>query len=52
MTLSAKTPRQLADGIAHGVFQVPVEIFFDQVRDHFGVGLGDELVAFGGELVS
>ena len=32
---------QLAHGVAHGVFQIAVVIFLDQVRDHFGVGLGD-----------
>ncbi len=41
---------QLAHRVAHRVFQIPVVIFFDQMRDHFGVGFGDEGVAFGDQL--
>ena len=40
------------DGLADGIFErCAFGIFFDQVRDDFGVGLGDEFVAFGDELV-
>ena len=42
---------QLPHGVAHRVFEIPVVIFFDQVRDHFGVGFGNEGVALGDELV-
>ena len=42
MTLSANTPVSCSHRVAHGVFQIAVEIFLDQVRDHFGIGLGAE----------
>ena len=41
---------QLAHRVAHRVLQIPVVIFLDQMRDHLGVGLGDEGVAFGDQL--
>jgi hypothetical protein len=37
ITLSANT---------HGVLEISVEILFDQMSDHLGVGLGNEAVAF------
>ena len=38
---------QPLDGLAHGVFErAAVHVFLDQVRDDFGIRLGDELVAF------
>ncbi len=36
--------RQLPHSLAHCLFQIAVVIFFHQVRDDLGVGLGDELV--------
>ena len=52
MTASAKTPVELrAPLLAHRGFQVAVQILLDQVRDDFGVGLGDELVALGLKLL-
>ena len=37
---------QLLHGRAHRVFQVALEVLLHQVGDDFGVGFGDELVAF------
>ena len=43
--------RQAADGREDGVLErAAVRIFFDQVGDDLGIGLGDEFVALGGEL--
>ena len=42
---------QLAHGVAHRVFEIAVVIFLHQVRDHLGVGFGDEGVAFLDQLV-
>ena len=40
------------DGLEDGVFQgLLLRKFFDEVRDDFGVRFGDELVAFGEELI-
>ena len=40
------------DGFAHGVFQrTAIHIFFDEMGDDFGVGFGDELVAFARQFV-
>ena len=36
--------RQLRHRRAHGLFQIPVEVLLDQVRDDLGVGLGLENV--------
>ncbi len=36
---------------AHRFFQVALVVFLHQVRDHFGVGLGDKLVALELELL-
>ena len=47
MTASAKTPVNCADGVADGVLEVAVVMLLDQVGDDFGVGFGDEVVAFG-----
>ena len=41
-----KNTAQLLDGAADGAFQIAFEIFFDQMRDDFGIGLGLEDVAF------
>ena len=43
---------KLLHRLAHGFFERAafLHIFLHQVRDDFGVGLGDELVAFGDEL--
>ena len=45
ITLSANTPVNCLHGVAHGVFQIAVEILLHQVGDDFGVGLGDEACA-------
>ncbi len=42
---------ELEDGFADGVLEAAVEMLLDQVGDDFGVGLGDEVVAFELELV-
>ncbi len=42
---------QVFHGAPHRVLQIPFVILFHQVRDDFGVGLGNELVAFQLELV-
>ena len=52
-------PHKLPHGRAHGVFQagrrppraISVQVFFHQVGDHFRVGFGGELVAFGFKLL-
>ena len=41
---------QILDRGAHRTFQIAFEIFFDQMRDDFGVGLGRESVALALEL--
>ena len=41
---------ELLDGAADSAFQIAFEIFFDQMRDDFGVGFGLEDVAFALEL--
>ena len=44
-------PAQHAKRAAHGAFQpVAAHLALDDVRDHLGVGLGDEPVALGGQL--
>ena len=47
MTASANTPAISLTARAHGVLQVPVEVFLDEVGDDLGVGFGLEDVAFG-----
>ncbi len=39
--------RQLFHRAANRIFQVPVEILLDEVRDDLGIGLGDEFVTLG-----
>ena len=41
----------LPEGFDHGVLEISVERLFDQVSDDFGIGLGDEGVAVGDELL-
>jgi hypothetical protein len=41
---------QIFDGLPHRLLQIAVEIFLDEVRDDFGVGLRFEDVTFGLEL--
>ena len=43
--------RQFLHGFADGVLQIAFVILFHQMRDHFGVRLGDELVPFELELM-
>ena len=42
---------QLPHRVAHGVFQIPIEVLLDQMRDHLRIGFGDELVAFLNQLM-
>jgi hypothetical protein len=42
---------ELVDALADGVFEVPLEVAFDEVRDDFGIGLGMKDVAGGFEVV-
>ena len=51
ITLSANTPVSSFTALANRFFQIALVVLLHQVRDHFGVGLGDELVAFELELV-
>ena len=49
-TTSATMPRICRSARLHGAFEPPLHLAFDEVRDHLGVGLGDEAVALGLEL--
>src|SRR5579862_9189700 len=42
---------QLFDRVAHSIFQISVEVLFDQMRDDLGVRLGHELMTFIAQLL-
>ena len=51
ITPSANTPRSSRTALANRVLEVALVVFLHQMRDHFSVGLGNELVPFQLKLV-